>query len=105
VPLIIWLQGGPGAPSQFGCFNEVGPIFIDGKKGNLKATENPWGWNFFGHLMCVDQPVGVGFSYNNNTKKVDNSKDAANHFANFLVNFYKNNPAFGLAGNPVYLAG
>lgn len=21
VPLIIWLQGGPGAPSQFGCFN------------------------------------------------------------------------------------
>lgn len=21
VPLIIWLQGGPGGPSQFGCFN------------------------------------------------------------------------------------
>jgi len=21
VPLIIWLQGGPGHPSQFGCFN------------------------------------------------------------------------------------
>jgi carboxypeptidase C (cathepsin A) len=38
VPLIIWLQGGPGAPSQFGCFNEVGPITIEGKKGNLKAT-------------------------------------------------------------------
>ncbi len=28
IPLIIWLQGGPGAPSQFGCFNEVGPIYI-----------------------------------------------------------------------------
>ncbi len=21
VPVIVWLQGGPGAPSQFGCFN------------------------------------------------------------------------------------
>lgn len=26
VPLIIWLQGGPGASSQFGAFVEIGPI-------------------------------------------------------------------------------
>ena len=41
--------------------------------------------------MCVDQPVGVGFSYNNNTQKVNNTRDAAKQFVNFLSNFYKNN--------------
>jgi carboxypeptidase C (cathepsin A) len=32
VPLILWLQGGPGSSSQFGAFTEVGPIRIT-KKG------------------------------------------------------------------------
>jgi carboxypeptidase C (cathepsin A) len=105
VPLIIWLQGGPGASSQFGCFNEVGPIYIEGKKGSYKVTENPWSWNFFGHLICIDQPVGVGFSYNNNTDKVNNTRDAANHFVNFLSNFYANNPKLNLKENPLYIAG
>ena len=105
VPLIIWLQGGPGASSQFGCFNEVGPIYIEGKKGSYKATENPWSWNFFGHIMCIDQPVGVGFSYNNDTSKVTNTRDAANHFVNFLYNFFANNPKLNLKDNPIYIAG
>ena len=105
VPLIIWLQGGPGAPSQFGCFNEVGPIHISGKNGSFTVEENTWAWNRYGHVMCVDQPVAVGFSYNNNTKQVDNSKDAAKHFINFLTNFYKNTPSLGLSKNPLYLSG
>jgi carboxypeptidase C (cathepsin A) len=53
----------------------------------------------------VDQPVGVGFSFNNNSKKVDNSRDAADHFINFMVNFFKNNRNFTLNDNPIYLAG
>jgi carboxypeptidase C (cathepsin A) len=28
VPLILWLQGGPGASSQFAAFTENGPIRI-----------------------------------------------------------------------------
>jgi len=83
----------------------VGPIFIEGNKDNLKATENPWAWNFFGHLLCVDQPIGVGFSYNNGTEKVNNSRTAATHFITFLQNFFKNNPTLGLSKNPLYLAG
>ena len=55
--------------------------------------------------MCVDQPIGVGFSYNNGTDKVNNSRTAADHFVIFLQNFFKNNPSFGLSQNPLYLAG
>lgn len=28
VPLIIWLQGGPGSSAQFGSYVEMGPIRI-----------------------------------------------------------------------------
>lgn len=67
--------------------------------------ENPWTWNTFGHIMCVDVPMGVGFSYNKNGNLTTNTRDAANHFINFLSNFYKNNAKFGLIGNPLILAG
>lgn len=34
-PLVIWLQGGPGASStSFGNFEEIGPIDSDLKKRN-----------------------------------------------------------------------
>ncbi len=55
--------------------------------------------------MCVDQPVGVGFSYNNGSYRVNNTRDAATHFVQFLSNFFKNNPSLGLGKNPLYLAG
>lgn len=54
--------------------------------------------------MCVDQPLGVGFSSNVGNKKVDNTPDASRHFINFLSNFFKNNP-WNLSSNPLYLAG
>jgi carboxypeptidase C (cathepsin A) len=73
VPLIIWLQGGPGGSSQFGCFNEVGPFFIQNNNGTNKPVSNGWAWNHFGHLLCVDQPIGVGFSINNGNPIVNNT--------------------------------
>jgi carboxypeptidase C (cathepsin A) len=54
--------------------------------------------------MCVDQPLGVGFSTNVGNKKVDNTPDASKHFINFLSNFFKNSP-WNLSSNPLYLAG
>lgn len=69
VPLIIWLQGGPGVSSLFGAFTEIGPIRIVNGKG--RSASYPW--NVFGHLLFIDQPLNVGFSFYGNrtgTKQV-----------------------------------
>lgn len=57
-----------------------------------------------GHLVCVDQPVGVGFSFNRGNDKVNNTRVAAKHFVNFLQNFFTNSP-WELGKNPLFIAG
>lgn len=54
--------------------------------------------------MCVDSPLGVGFSNVKGNTTIDNSPDAANHFINFISNFFKNCP-WNLSANPLYIAG
>lgn len=103
IPLLIWLQGGPGASSQFGAFTELGPIRIE--KGKAKSFHNPW--NIFGHLLFIDQPLNVGFSYKTGnrtgTEQVSSAHQAGDHLLNFLDNFYKTWPALKEA--PLYITG
>lgn len=101
-PLIIWLQGGPGGSSQFGAFTENGPIRIN--KGRPSLFQHSW--NYFGHMLFIDQPLNVGFSYAGNrtgTKQVSSANEAANHLVNFLDNFYKEWPQLRTA--PLYITG
>lgn len=97
VPLIIWLEGGPGYSSQWSAFNMIGPLEIDGET----VYENGWAWSIQGHVVFVDQPLGVGFSYNKNSQ-VNNTYDASHHFINFLSRFYEE---WGLKENPLYITG
>jgi carboxypeptidase C (cathepsin A) len=100
VPLILWLQGGPGASSQFGAFTEIGPIRITSDR----IYEFGKSWNIMGHTVFIDQPLGVGFSYNDKTKPLVNSaRQAADHLLNFLSNLYKQWPA--LKTSPLYITG
>ena len=56
-PLIMWLQGGPGASSTgFGNFEELGPLTVDLKPRNTT-------WLRAANVLFVDNPVGTGFSY------------------------------------------
>jgi carboxypeptidase C (cathepsin A) len=64
IPLLVWLQGGPGASSQFGAFTEIGPIQIKDGKPSLRQ----YSWNTQGHLLFIDNPLNVGFSYNGDRK-------------------------------------
>ncbi|XP_046739172.1 retinoid-inducible serine carboxypeptidase-like [Diprion similis] len=56
-PLIIWLQGGPGASSTgYGNFEELGPLDLD-------LNERNYSWVNDYNVLFIDNPVGSGFSY------------------------------------------
>ncbi|KAA0705575.1 Retinoid-inducible serine carboxypeptidase [Triplophysa tibetana] len=57
LPLVMWLQGGPGGSScGFGNFEEIGPLDRD-----LKPRETSW--VHASSMLFVDNPVGTGYSY------------------------------------------
>ncbi|PBC32839.1 Retinoid-inducible serine carboxypeptidase [Apis cerana cerana] len=56
-PLIIWLQGGPGASStSYGNFEELGPLDAD-----LNPRSFSWVKDY--NVLFIDNPIGTGFSY------------------------------------------
>lgn len=56
-----------------------------------------------GHMLFVDQPLNVGFSYDFGGRHPNSSTEAAMHLLNFLYNFYQEWPQ--LVASPLYLAG
>ncbi|XP_047987754.1 venom serine carboxypeptidase-like [Leguminivora glycinivorella] len=59
-PWIVWLQGGPGASSLAGLFDEVGPFTVS-QFGTLKKNRYSWIQNH--SLLFIDNPVGTGYSF------------------------------------------
>ncbi|XP_050097856.1 vitellogenic carboxypeptidase-like [Anopheles aquasalis] len=59
-PLLLWLQGGPGASSLFGLFAENGPFSINKE---LVAVPRNHSWYENHNLLYIDNPVGTGFSF------------------------------------------
>ncbi|XP_004859858.1 retinoid-inducible serine carboxypeptidase [Heterocephalus glaber] len=77
LPLVMWLQGGPGGSSTgFGNFEEIGPLDRD-----LKPRRTTW--LQAASLLFVDNPVGTGFSYVNTTDAY--AKDLATVASDMLV--------------------
>ncbi len=75
-PIMLWLQGGPGASSLFALFTEIGPIYIDANE-NIQLREVTWNKNY--HLIFIDNPVGTGFSFTSDLKGYARSQyDVAN---------------------------
>lgn len=54
-PVVLWLQGGPGASSLFGLFTENGPFFVTSKK---KLQPRKYSWHLNHNLLYIDNPVG-----------------------------------------------
>ncbi|KAG7396385.1 Cell death protease [Phytophthora boehmeriae] len=61
-PVLLWLNGGPGSSSLAGCFSENGPLLVNEEGRSLRT--NKFAWNQRANLLCIESPVGVGFSYN-----------------------------------------
>ncbi|XP_004608700.2 retinoid-inducible serine carboxypeptidase [Sorex araneus] len=77
LPLVMWLQGGPGGSSTgFGNFEEIGPL-----DSNLKPRTTTWLQS--ANLLFVDNPVGTGFSYVNKSNAY--AKDLAMVASDMLV--------------------
>lgn len=99
-PIILWLNGGPGASSFYGFFSENGPYFID-KKGKLQ--ERTFSWNKKTHFLMIDNPKGVGLSYAAKNNLSNSDTQVAEDLYNALAAFYQRYPE--LKSNPLYLSG
>ncbi|KAI8325511.1 peptidase S10, serine carboxypeptidase, partial [Martensiomyces pterosporus] len=88
-PLILWLNGGPGCSSMSGLLAGIGPCRVS-EDGHGTAP-NPYSWNTNAHVLFVDQPTGVGFSYGAN---VTTTAEAARDMYDFLHRFYEKFPLY-----------
>jgi carboxypeptidase C (cathepsin A) len=87
VPLVLWINGGPGSTSMFGLWLENGPIRVrQTGPGNDKFDVHlsPVGsWNDIADVMYIDQPAGTGFSYYDK-QPPQNNLDAATEVVQLL---------------------
>ena len=87
---------------MFGAFVQMGPIRINNNKPELFQ----YSWDIMAHMLFIDQPLNVGFSFSGNrtgNQQVNSSYEGANHLVNFLYNFYLQYPQ--LAASPLYITG
>ncbi|TKY48582.1 Serine carboxypeptidase 51 [Spatholobus suberectus] len=95
-PIILWLQGGPGSSGVgFGNFGEVGPLDINLKPRNFT-------WLREADLLFVDNPVGTGYSYvedSNLYAKTD--EEAATDLTTLLTELFNNDAS--LQKSPLFI--
>ncbi|KAL2590289.1 hypothetical protein AAZV13_13G281600 [Glycine max] len=95
-PIILWLQGGPGSSGVgFGNFGEVGPL-----DANLKPRN--FTWLRKADLLFVDNPVGTGYSYvedSNLYAKTD--EEATTDLTTLLVELFNNDAS--LQKSPLFI--
>ena len=101
-PLIVWLSGAtPGASSLGALFEEIGPFSID-LRSHVQARE--MNWNVDHHLLVLDAPLGAGFSFVDDPKRLPATAGAVGaDLLLALVQFYELFPA--LRSADLFVAG
>ncbi|CAG4943797.1 unnamed protein product [Colias eurytheme] len=99
-PLILWLQGGPGASSMYGLFEEIGPFTIS---ENMELKKNKYSWGDKYSLLFIDNPVGTGFSFSDIEGYATNQTTIAENLYSALQQFMTMFP--NLRRVPFYIAG
>jgi len=97
-PLVMWLQGGPGASSTgYGNFEIIGPLDLD-----LQPRETTWVQS--ANILFVDNPVGTGYSYvDSDDAYTTTTEEIAEDLYTLMKDFYLNNPELEQA--PFYVFG
>ncbi|KAJ2823395.1 hypothetical protein FBU31_004297 [Coemansia sp. 'formosensis'] len=88
-PIVLWMNGGPGCSSSTGALMELGPCRVE--KGGATTSDNAYGWNDKAHVIFLDQPLNVGYSYG---KDVFDSMSAGKDVYSFLQLFYHTFPEY-----------
>ncbi|AED94786.1 serine carboxypeptidase II-like [Arabidopsis thaliana] len=102
-PLTLWLNGGPGCSSiGGGAFTELGPFYPTGDGRGLRV--NSMSWNKASHLLFVESPAGVGWSYSNKSSDYNTGdKSTANDMLVFLLRWFEKFPK--LKSRDLFLTG
>ena len=110
-PLLLWMNGGPGASSLMGLFTELGPLLLNDRSLPRSANGTDWrlqinpeAWSLDSSLLIWEQPAGVGFSRCVTTAcpPWDDATSAAANL-DFLLTFLRAYPE--AAARDVYIAG
>ncbi|GAB2250559.1 hypothetical protein Droror1_Dr00016809 [Drosera rotundifolia] len=100
-PVVIWLSGGPGCSSSIALFYENGPFKVNDQ---LNLVWNTYGWDQASNILFVDQPVGTGFSYTNDSRDFRHDENGiSNDLYSFMQAFFAAHPDY--AKNDFYITG
>ncbi|XP_059611633.1 venom serine carboxypeptidase-like [Phlebotomus argentipes] len=100
-PVVLWLQGGPGASSLFGLFSENGPFSVT---EDLDYPPRKYSWHMHHNLIYIDNPVGTGFSFTDNDLGYSTSETSVGeNLYETMQQFFKLFPE--LRKNPFYITG
>ncbi|GBG24814.1 Serine carboxypeptidase-like [Hondaea fermentalgiana] len=98
-PLVIWVNGGPGASSQLANFLFHGPLRVVGDGAGVRRTNKTWAE--IANVVYLDQPVGTGFSFGE--PLLETMDQVTTEFTRFMQGFYALHPWTKTL--PLYLTG
>ena len=102
-PVVLWINGGPGASSLLGMLIELGPCLIN-EHGN-GTIHNDYGWSKNANLLFVDQPAGVGFSYVDEGEPLTSTSFAAAEDMHIFLQMFMGQLFPELQENPFHISG
>lgn len=102
VPLVIWLNGGPGASSLTGLLVEgIGPLLLQPDGETLEPMESSW--HHLAHVIAWEQPVGTGFATTATGSYVTDMTQMATQLLEGMRQFYLLHPEYRTS--PVFVTG
>ncbi|XP_035667694.1 probable serine carboxypeptidase CPVL isoform X2 [Branchiostoma floridae] len=91
-PLLLFLEGGPGATAMYGIFTETGPFYIT---EDSQLTSQNVTWISAYSMLYFDSPVGTGFSFTKSDAGFSTTQEEiADNLYNALLQFYQIYPDF-----------
>lgn len=91
-PLVVFVNGGPGAATSSGLMSmNIGERAVDTESSPPAVVDNPWAWTEFANLLFVDAR-GTGFSYEIGASPTSNVDQDAADILRVALRFMSTHP-------------